>query len=400
MMPLCMATLDEPTVGNNGAGELSPQRRAIAHYQQLWAGLPLAAATIAPLGEGLINETFLVSLPAGEPGSLPVASHERPAVLQRVNPLFGRAIHDDIEAITAHLATRQLATPRLYRTDAGELSVDLGQDGVWRLLSFVPGRTHSLMVPSLAAPAGQLVGRFHAALSDLSHRFHFVRPGAHDLGGHLAKLRGAMTLAARPDFIPAESAVPAELAALGQELLRHGERLPLGVDPALPLRLCHGDLKLSNLRFDDAGQGVCLLDLDTLAMLPLALELGDALRSWCNPAGEDAADSGFDLALFESALAGYAGPMAGLLKPCEPASIVAGVERITFQLAVRFAADVVGQSYFRWNRERYPSRAAHNLARAIGQWRLCRSLIAARPRADAIVGRVFARPQKTSRSSV
>ncbi|WP_324557833.1 phosphotransferase, partial [Accumulibacter sp.] len=81
-----------------------------------------------------------------------------------------------------------------------------------------------------------------------------------------------------------------------------------------PRRICHGDLKLNNLRFAprDADpavppRGVCLLDLDTLAELPLAFELGDALRSWYNPAatGEDQLRTRFDLELLEQALHGY-----------------------------------------------------------------------------------------------
>ena len=51
----------------------------------------------------------------------------------------------------------------------------------------------------------------------------------------------------------------------------------------------HGDPKISNLMFArDSDRGLCLIDLDTLGPMPIALELGDALRSWCNPAAEDA----------------------------------------------------------------------------------------------------------------
>lgn len=334
-------------------------------------------ASVTPLGEGLINETYLVERPAREK-----------AVLQRVSPIFARAVHDDIEAITAHLQVRGLVTPRLYRTHLGELSVDLGSDGIWRLMNFICGQSHGVMTKALAAPAGALVGRFHAALIDLPHQFHFVRTGAHDLGGHLARLARVSDVAARSNFVPPEAAVPQEFFALAQALIRYGETLPLSLE--LPLRLCHGDLKASNLRFDDSGEGICLLDLDTLAYLPLAFELGDALRSWCNRRGEDVTDSEFDLEIFEEALRGYARPSATFLTPAEKESLVFGTLRITFQLAVRFAVDVVEQKYFRWNNRRFASRAAHNFVRVTGQWRLCQSLLAVRSRAEAIAARVFA----------
>jgi hypothetical protein len=359
-------------------------QKALAAYAK--SDAELSGWGLSPLGDGLINETYLVE---PLPGAAPPFFRSR-AVLQRVSPIFGRAVHADIEAVTAHLAARGLCTPRLYRTRDGELSVALADGGVYRLMSFIPGRTYAVMTPVLARPAGALVGRFHAALADLKHDFHFVRRGAHDLIGHLERLRQAVATAQRPDFAPPEASVPPAFFGLAETLLGHAATLPVGPVPdSLPLRLCHGDLKLNNLRFDDRDEGLCLLDLDTLAYLPLCFELGDALRSWCNPRGEDSPDAAFDLGLFEEALVGYAGPMRPLLLPAERGSLVYGVLRITLQLAVRFAVDVVQQSYFRWDRRRFASRAAHNLQRATGQLRLFESLLAIRPRAEAILSHVF-----------
>jgi Ser/Thr protein kinase RdoA (MazF antagonist) len=136
-------------------------------------------------------------------------------------------------------------------------------------------------------------------------------------------------------------------------------------DEESPARHAHGDLKISNLRFSEDGQGLCLLDLDTLGKMSLEVELGDALRSWCNPVGEDSLDTYFDGGLFDAALRGY-----GSLRPLSDAqkdAIAGGVERICFELAARFCRDVWEDSYFGWNSERFPSRPAHNLYRAKGQ---------------------------------
>ena len=75
----------------------------------------------------------------------------------------------------------------------------------------------------------------------------------------------------------------------------------------------HGDPKINNLLFDAAtGRALCFIDLDTLGRMPLPLELGDAFRSWCNPAGEDNRQSAFALDLFAAAVDGYAaGARAG-----------------------------------------------------------------------------------------
>lgn len=342
-------------------------RAVLAEYGSA-DGVDLRAASVEPLGDGLINETFLVQAGAWR------------GVLQRVNPLFGVLVHEDIEAITRHLKDQGQPTPRLYRTTADRLWVELGEAGVWRLLTFVPGRCFSVMTPELAEPAGELVGRFHAALLDLHHTFRFTRQGAHDLSRHLGVLREA---AGRSEAAGLDPEILNTFKNLADEILQRTARLPAEVPG--PLRLCHGDLKINNLRFDEAGRGVCLLDLDTLARLPLGLELGDALRSWCNPRGEDDPASSFDLDLFERALTGYAVHARAFLTPLERGFLVRGVERVALQLAARFGADVVNQSYFRWNPRKFSSRAEHNLVRARSQLGVAVSLGQQRDRAESLV---------------
>ena len=71
--------------------------------------------------------------------------------------------------------------------------------------------------------------------------------------------------------------------------------------------------------FDSRGRGLCLIDLDTLTLMSWPLEMGDALRSWCNPTREDGhALASFDLELFEAAVQGYRRTAGGLT--CCPAS--------------------------------------------------------------------------------
>jgi Ser/Thr protein kinase RdoA (MazF antagonist) len=351
----------------------------------LLAGLADAqvpAALVSPLGGGLINHTFLIDTAA--------LGQEPPvrAVLQRVNPLFGLAVNKDIAAVTEHLHARGMPTPLLYPTRDGAPAVDLGPGGVWRLMTLMPGVAFAKVDPPLAYEAGQLVARFHRSLLELQHRFYFTRPGAHDLGRHLATLRAAVAKA------PTVEGLAADFLPLAAEILERAAELPL--DFAGPQRLCHGDLKISNLLFlTDAAaapRGHCLVDLDTLAYLPLGLELGDALRSWCNPDDENNPAGRFDLERFTAAVSGYAVHGAAFVTAEEQALLVPGTLRVALQLAARFAADVVNQSYFGWDPTRFESRAAHNLVRARGQLSLARSLSDQRAAAAAVVARLFAAP--------
>jgi aminoglycoside phosphotransferase (APT) family kinase protein len=236
---------------------------------------------------------------------------------------------------------------------------------VWRALTWVDGITvHQVPDPSWAEAGGELVGRFHVALADLQHTYAFARTGVHDTALHLARLRGVVGGPADP-----------EASALGREILEAAAALP--PMPAVPRRHTHGDLKISNLRFavlpspiltnPQPVRGHCLVDLDTLGLGTIAFELGDAMRSWCNPHGEDAAAVTFDLAIFAAAIRGFTAVAGHLLGRDERTSIVVGLETVCVELAARFAVDAVRDEYFGWDPARYPSRRAHNLARARGQ---------------------------------
>lgn len=307
------------------------------------AGLPVRPAEDG----GLINATFL----AGDPPRW---------VVQRVNPIFRPDVHEDIEAVTAHLAAKGLPTPRLLRTDAGALC-HVAEDGAaWRAMDFVPGRTfHRVDDPRLAFEGAALVARFHGALDDLDWTYRHVRPGAHDTPLHMRRLAD----------VASASEPLAGAREVAEGILADWATWEGRLD--LPARHCHGDLKISNVRFSPSGEAVCLIDLDTLALLPLDVELGDAWRSWCNPVGEDSTETSFDLGVFEAAVRGYTS--ARTLAAEEREGLAGGAERIALELASRFCRDVFDDSYFGWNAGRFPSRRAHNLFRARGQLALARS---------------------------
>jgi Ser/Thr protein kinase RdoA (MazF antagonist) len=348
------------------------------------------AHDVAPIAGGLINATFAVRSPDGAPV----------AVLQRLHPVFGADVHLDIEAVTRHLAAKGMPTPHLIPALDGRRWVEV--DGaVWRTLSWVDGVTiHKVPDPRWAEAGGALVGRFHRAVADLRHDYAFARAGVHDTAGHLERLRRAAaahdagTVTAPGADADADAAWLREAAALGREVLAAATTLP--PLPAQPLRHCHGDLKISNILFHaptDAAppQAICLIDLDTLGLQTMAFELGDALRSWCNPHGEDLTTPTFDLPIFAAAMRGYADAAGGLLAPPEIASIVDGLYTVCVELAARFCTDTFEDRYFGWNADRFPSRRAHNLVRATGQLGLARSVAAARTDALDIAHTAFGR---------
>ena len=313
---------------------------------------------------GLINDTFIVGNPPC-------------GVLQRVNPIFGPDVHLDIEAITQHLEDAGLTTPRLVRTSKGELCVPT-EHGAWRLLTFVPGSTiHVIRNHEQASNAASLVGQFHRALETLSHDFHFVRPGAHDTPAHMNLLR---------ESVATEASTPLtdKTRSMADEILARWDAWDGIID--LPTRICHGDLKISNIRFDADGQTArCLIDLDTLSHQTIAVEMGDAWRSWCNPAGEDDPEQAhFDLGIFEASAKAWLQSGPDLTKE-EQENLVLGIERICLELSARFCADAIRQCYFKEDLSRFPEPGSHNLFRAAGQLQVARSVHSQRAHAERII---------------
>jgi Ser/Thr protein kinase RdoA (MazF antagonist) len=327
---------------------------------------------------GLINTSYL----------LVDADGRAHAVLQRLNTrIFRPCVHHDTAAVTDALRRQGMVAPELLRTRAGALWHEVDGE-VWRAMTVVGRDTwDTVRSPAHARSAGALVARFHGALAHFDRPFEHVRPGAHDTDRHLA------TLAEAVDALP-DHRLHAEVARLSDVLQAAWASLRADALRPLPTRVIHGDLKISNVRFD-GERAVALIDLDTLAHGTLDVELGDAMRSWCGAAGEDVAEATFDLAIFEAAMTGYAAGAAAAEAPWGPteaewAAIVPGTQRIATELAARFAADALRESYFGWDHARFPAAGEHNLLRARGQASLAAAVARSRGEAESALRRARA----------
>jgi hypothetical protein len=138
-------------------------------------------------------------------------------------------------------------------------------------------------------------------------------------------------------------------------------------------RPIHGDPKVNNVLMDRGGtQAVALIDLDTVKPGLVHYDIGDALRSGCNPLGEEPPDLTavcFDLDLARAMLEGYLGAARGFLTPADLEHLFAAIRLLPLELGLRFLTDhLAGDHYFKTS---YPGQ---NLHRARVQFQLTRSI--------------------------
>lgn len=309
--------------------------------------LPTVRA-VMPGGSGLLHSTYKVTTVGGD------------FVVQRLHDAISDAAVEDMRVVTAYLAACGLQVPSLVLTqDRKSFARDAG-GGRWRVYPWIPGRVvDALSDTAMARQAGHIVGVMHKHLAACHYTPQGSIPHFHDTTFILAALRSVRTY------------LPAEMAAMADDILA---TLPALIVAAAPQQLVHGDLKISNLIFNEAERAVGIIDFDTILMHSRAVDLGDAFRSWSNRTAEDDPDATFDVTFFAAAAAGYAEGFGVPLSPAERAVHLRATRQITLELAARFLIDVVRDAYFGFDATRYPHRRAHNIARARGQYHLAQTI--------------------------
>jgi Ser/Thr protein kinase RdoA (MazF antagonist) len=290
---------------------------------------------ISEYGNGIINETYLVENTSGEK-----------FILQKQHQLIGKEVVEDIGVITKRLEDKCVTTPKLICTLEGQLYVT--QNGnIWRMLTFIEGVTHEKIGnKDLANSAGELIGNFHNALIGFDYQFEHKIPNFHDTDFIINKLKDSCANYHNSnkynELSPSADFIFNEYIKIEDSLTK------------LPERIIHGDLKVSNVRFDEKQRkAIALLDLDTLGMGKIVIDLGDAIRSFCNIQNK------FDLEIFQSLIDGYFSSASFITKE-EKAAIPVGIKTIMLELSARYITDAFEQSYFRLDQNRYDNLFEQN----------------------------------------
>jgi Ser/Thr protein kinase RdoA (MazF antagonist) len=339
--------------------------RAIAGRFQL-AGEFLQAE---PFGSGHINDTWRATTGHG------IRSRY---ILQRLNAAVFQnpaGVMENISRVTAHLGEKISGAPDAARRAPALVPARDGKsfyrdaDGNWwRVFPFIE-RTRAVDVvesPAQAFAAAKAFGNFQKLLADLpAPRLHETIPDFHHTPKRFAALEKAVAADACNRAAPAKPEI--EFALQNKAICR------VLLAANLPGRVTHNDTKINNVLLDDAtGEGVCVIDLDTV-MPGLALyDFGDMVRSMTNPAAENERDLSkveMQFPLFEALLRGYLSSAADFLTPAEKNLLPVSGQLIAFELGLRFLTDFLsGDTYFK------VTHAGENLDRCRAQFKLFESI--------------------------
>ncbi|HEV2485773.1 MAG TPA: aminoglycoside phosphotransferase family protein [Terracidiphilus sp.] len=323
----------------------------------------------SPYGSGHINDTYRVTF--HESG----APHRY--ILQRINHnIFKKpvALMENIQRVTAHLATKVASEPDWQRRVLRLISARDGrawhvdaEGNHWRAYYFIEKARSFDAVESTeqAFQAARAFGRFQELLASMAApRLHDTIPNFH----HAPKRFKAFEEALDADVAGRAILVKPEVEFVFARQSITGVLL----DANLPERVTHNDTKFNNVMLDDAtGEGICVIDLDTVMPGLAPYDFGDMVRTTTSPAMEDEKDLSkvtMQFPMFEALVRGYLSS-AGFLTKAEKDLLAFSGKLITFELGIRFLTDyLAGDTYFKVHRD------GHNLDRCRTQFKLIESI--------------------------
>ncbi|MEI6167813.1 MAG: aminoglycoside phosphotransferase family protein [bacterium] len=347
-----------------------------------------------PYGSGHINDTFKVTFGmAGAPVHY---------LLQRINHnIFKnpRAVMDNIVRVTNHVRSR-LTEAGVADVTRHSLCVVFTRDAQpchqdadgnwWRMYLFVEGaRTYdTIQNERQAFEAARAYARFQNMLADLPlPRLNETIPNFHNTPVRLEALKKAIANDACNRAVEAHN----EIAFVEKRAALCGRLLDRHAKGEIPERITHNDTKLNNVMLDDTtGEGVCVIDLDTV-MPGLALyDFGDMVRSATAAASEDERDLSkvrMRLEMFKSIAGGYLSE-AGFLNPAEREELVFSARLITQMIGMRFLTDYLqGDIYFK------TKRPGQNLDRCRAQFKMVESMEAQQDEMERVVAAAWSDPK-------
>lgn len=344
-------------------------------------GIALDDVFMEEFGMGLINKTW----------KLERHDRTRSYILQKINHTVFKQPADIAHnvAYIAHYLQQHhpdylFITP-LVTTDGRTLWHD-AEHGYFRLAPFLENSCtlHTVTAPKQAYEAARQFGLFTSSCTRLDPaQLRIPIPDFHNLPFRYWQFEEALATGNADRRRETKDLIGFLQAQTGiidtyHHILQH---------KSFALRVTHHDTKISNVLFDAADNGLCVIDLDTVMPGYFISDVGDMMRTYLCPVNEEETNLS-KIAVreeyFQAIVAGYLSAMQPLLSREEKQHFVYAGKFLIYMQALRFLTDYLNNDVYYT-----PRYEKHNLARAENQVVLLQRLLAKEPAFNAIVSELL-----------
>lgn len=332
--------------------------------------------SIKPITQGYINATYCVSFQLS-------ANQTKRYILQSINTSIfqnPQQLMDNVEKITNHIKTKVLqegGNPErevlnIIPTKQGRNLYHDSNNRFWRAYQYIEQATahQSITDLSLFTRCGKAFGKFQKQLSDFNaSSLYEIIQGFHDTPRRYTHYCDII----EKNAVNRVSEVSEEIQFIKERENELSVIMNLIQNGTIPVRVTHNDTKLNNIMMDnETGEGICVLDLDTVMPGCGLFDFADSIRNGASTASEDEIDLSkvkLDLALFEAYAKGFLSETKDILNKTEIEHLVLATKLITLEQAIRFLGDYInGDTYYKIDRDK------QNLDRARTQIKLVQEM--------------------------
>lgn len=326
-------------------------------------------------GVGHINDTYILNFQLNRS-----TTHY---ILQRINRrvfIHPEEVMNNIRIVTDHIRKKIIAvggdpdreTLTLIPTLDGEYFTKTDTGDFWRSYIFITNAQTYEVVSNLdhVNNAGKAYGIFQRQLSDFPPDKLFESIS----NFHNTKLRYKTLLEViEMDVMKRVKSCLDEIDFVAQRIDKTNVLVDMFARGELPERITHNDTKFNNVMIDnETGEGICVIDLDTVMPGLSLYDFGDSIRSMTNPAAEDEKDLSkvkFDLQVYDCFTRGYLEAVGELLTSLEVEQLAFSAQLMTLECGIRFLTDYLqGDIYFKTQRKN------QNLDRCRVQFRMVQDM--------------------------
>jgi len=302
---------------------------------------------------------------------------EKKYVLQKINKnVFKKPdeVMANIGLVTDHIREKLKAEGGDYENgsmfflNSGDKNYFVDDEGeYWRAYRFINGDCYdSCDSTKLFERVGRAFGRFQCHLADFdASTLYETIPNFHNTVSRYENLEASISkdVKDRVKLVEKEIAFVRERKAVCSIIV---DGIASG---KYPLKVTHNDTKLNNIIMNpETGEGLCVIDLDTVMPGSMLYDFGDAIRFGAASAAEDETDLDkvyVNVDMFEAFAKGFVDGLGGSATTDEILAFPDAARIITLEIGMRFLTDYLdGDVYFR------TEYAEHNLDRARNQFKL------------------------------